>query len=560
MPKAGYKSVLLAISRLFVNTIFQQGVYIFVCADCFIWDLGNKTLFGQCRGGHGLRKEYGWGGISHQINLIWNHQMTERVKSYVIALAITFIGVFYFVTMRPGQEDWSGDFTMYIQNAMNIADGAKYDRSKYIFNPHSISLSPKTTPPVFPLLLVPVYKIFGLNIKAMKLEVGIIFLIFLSLLASLVRQRISFASLLSLLAVFSFHPMIVKFKNAVISDIPFLLFAYWTMYLIQEYYENKNLRTGFFYPVFLGVVMYLSYGTRSCGVVLPLSLLIYEFIHWRRISVKTLIVIGVFIWGAVIEELFFFNNKYYFQLLLLNDARSLITGLQINFHSFLYFWADLGHRKIQAIVFLSSMFFSLSGFITQMRRRISITEVFFILYLGSILSWPAGEGIRYFLPILPLYIFYLFCGIEFWGSQKVSPMYAVIRTTIFIGFLTVLIYSYGLRYYHWDYRAIPDGPYNFESQELFKFVREKTPPDAVFIFRKPTILAFFTGRRASTYQRPKNQDELWQYIRSIGTSYLILSNFLPGDPEYLSPFIKRYQKQLITVYYNKDYRVFKIIE
>lgn len=310
----------------------------------------------------------------------------------------------------------------------------------------------------------------------------------------------------------------------------------------------------------LGFVMYLSYGTRSSGVLLLPSLVVYELIRWRRISACTFISIGVFFFWAVIQGIFFHNDGYYFNLIRHNVENSFAFAVRDNFHSFTFFWANDGHPKIQIVLFLSSMFLALSGFIMQVRRRVLVTEIFFTVYCASILFWPAGEGIRYFVPMLPLFIFYLLCGVEYWASKPVPALPAVLRSVILIGLLGFLVFSYGSRYRSWDYRTIAQGPYQWESRELFQFVRKKTPLDAVFIFRKPRILALFTGRQASAYQRPANQEELWKYMRGIDASYLIYAQPLSNDKNYLSLFIQRYQKQLKLVFINKDFQVFKIIE
>src|SRR2546425_1210967 len=77
------------------------------------------------------------------------------------------VGVFYLATIRDGQ-DWPDDFSQYIQHALNIAEGAPYAATGYIYNPHNPGIGPRTYPPGFPLLLAPVIKGFGLKLRPMR--------------------------------------------------------------------------------------------------------------------------------------------------------------------------------------------------------------------------------------------------------------------------------------------------------------------------------------------------------------------------------------------------------
>jgi hypothetical protein len=478
------------------------------------------------------------------------------MQNCLIVLAITLIGAFYLATIRSS-DDWGGDYAQYIRHAINIADGVKYDQNGYIYNPYAVSW-PKTYPPVFPLLLVPVYKIYGLNTWAMKVEISLLFLIFLFVLTFLVRHRISFASLIGLLIVFSLNPFNLNLKNEVVSDMPFLLFAYLAMFLIQKFYTRENFKAGLYNAIFLGAVIYLSYGTRSLGILLVPSLLAYELVLRRRISAYTFMTIATFLFLAVLQGIFFHSDSDYLKIILHKNAYSVALAVGKNLHSFLSVWSNGDNPKIQAALFFSLLFLAISGFMAQVRRGARITEFFFLIYGASILIWPSTEGLRYFLPMLPLYIFYIFCGTEFWAGKPVGPAFHVMRTVFFIGLLGAVVFNYGLFYRHWDYRALEDGPYKKESVGFFEFVREKIPQDAVLIFRKPPILALFTGRKASTYHCPANQEELWRYMHSINAHYLVYAKPLP-DRQYLAEFIERYQNHLKIVFVNNDFRVFEVV-
>ena len=90
---------------------------------------------------------------------------TYKLEKLIALSLILAIGLFYLSTIRDG-HDWDGDHSMYIQHARNIVEGSDYRESGYIFNPSCPSWGPESYPPVFPLLLSPLYRLYGLNLKA----------------------------------------------------------------------------------------------------------------------------------------------------------------------------------------------------------------------------------------------------------------------------------------------------------------------------------------------------------------------------------------------------------
>ena len=92
-----------------------------------------------------------------------------------LACLLAAIALFYMATIRPGHI-WGDDFAMYVHHAQNIVKGRPYAATGYLFNPHA-PVSPRMYPPVFPFFLVPIYRLFGLNLIPMKLE-QVVFFVF----------------------------------------------------------------------------------------------------------------------------------------------------------------------------------------------------------------------------------------------------------------------------------------------------------------------------------------------------------------------------------------------
>src|SRR2546422_6821939 len=115
----------------------------------------------------------------------------------ILALILATV-VFYIATMRDWHL-WGDDFAMYIHHAKNLASGNAYGDTGYIYNPHYPDIGPRSYPPLFPLLLVPVYKIMGLDLASMKALNIFLFLVFLLLFYQLIRADLPLPYIISIL-------------------------------------------------------------------------------------------------------------------------------------------------------------------------------------------------------------------------------------------------------------------------------------------------------------------------------------------------------------------------
>ena len=195
---------------------------------------------------------------------------------------ILIIGIFYLASIRTG-HNWGGDFGMYIQHAKNISEGVNYRETGYIYNPSSPSLAPKMYPPIYPLLLSPVYKCFGLNLEAMKIEIILFFLFSLFIIFKVFKERLPFKYIVLLIAVLGFNPFFWQRKDNVLSDIPFLFFIYLSIYFTHKAYLSNSFKKNQMQSIILvSILFYLSYGTRNIGIVLIPSLFFYDIIMFFR--------------------------------------------------------------------------------------------------------------------------------------------------------------------------------------------------------------------------------------------------------------------------------------
>jgi hypothetical protein len=489
--------------------------------------------------------------------LNFSSRTTERLRHAVLpAVAVLIVACFYLATIRDG-HDWGGDFSMYILHARNIVEGASYDDSGYIYNPYNPAVGPRTYPPVFPLLLSPVYKLFGLNFTAMKVETVLIFIGSLSLLALVFRREFEPGYLVALILIVGFNPYFWSFKDEILSDIPFLFFVLLSIYLIRAVYDSKRAYTpSLSLAVATGFAAYLCYGTRTIGVVTIVALLayhLYRVAKFSRSAIVTSIVFGVF---AVVQAAVLTGDASYLDQLRLTPE--LVTENAVSYLRQLSLLWDNGYSAIlRKVLFLVVTGICFVGYVSRLRKSMTFLELFPLVYLLPVLLWPSRQGLRFLIPIVPFYVFYFLIGTRQLGQR----MQGEGRHTLLFGSLVVIAFAYGARYTTSDFGQIREGVTKRESVQLFHFVVGSSDTASVFIFSRPRVLALMTGRRSSAFHTPTHDSELWAYFRSISATHLVVGPDVLGvrTEEYLRSFVAWHGDQLRLVFANADFAVYRIV-
>src|SRR5262245_47077561 len=211
-----------------------------------------------------------------------------RRTKFLMAGAVLLVGGLYLATLRPGHE-WDDDYSLYVAHARNLAEGRPYADTGYVYNPHFPSYSPRTYPPVFPLLLAPVYRAFGLDLAAMKAFVVLLYVAFLGVLAALLRRRLRAPYALACLLLVGLNPYLWQLTDRLLSERPFLLFAYLTLGLMDRACAaREQQQRAWGWALLAGLAAYLAFGTRTAGVVLVPSLFAVELLRRRRLGVVSL--------------------------------------------------------------------------------------------------------------------------------------------------------------------------------------------------------------------------------------------------------------------------------
>lgn len=441
----------------------------------------------------------------------------------LIAVAIIFfVAIGYVATLTTGHVFVNDDFAAYVMHAKNLVEGHPYADIRYIPNPDAMWLSPSNGyPPVYPVILAPVYRLFGLDLHAFKIATVLCFIGFLVVYAELTLAELGRAGAAIALMLLAFNHVFWEQRDYILSEFPYLLLSFAAVLAVERIYarlEQHRVEIGS--AILVSALLYCAYGTRTIGITLVIALIIADLAKFRRPSRFLLCVLAL---TAVLIGA---------QTLLLTSPKGYASAFHFSLHTVVvnaeyygktlsYVWQNGFSKGIQIVFALAFTAAATWGFLRSLWRDRGVKEFYLLGYLAVLLAWNAEIGLRGLLPILPLYFFYgLREWIRFFDAARLPVR--VIALGALVGFAAVS-YAGEIRYT----RSAPAEPNvsDADAAQMFALVREHTSPNDVLVFPKPRTLALFTGRRVAALSPEQNEAQSLAFLRTIHASVVI-------DPEW----------------------------
>jgi hypothetical protein len=433
---------------------------------------------------------------------------------------------------------------MYIHHAENIVQGKAYSDTGYIYNP-KVPLGPPTYPPVFPLFLAPLEKVFGLDLTPMKVEVVAFFAGALLLLTLLLRTEMPFPALMGLLAVVGFSPFYWQFKDDVLSDVPFLFFVALALLIVHRAPDwQHRMRWKPLYGVAVGIALYLAIGTRAVGLALIPTLLAMDLIRTKRLTSMTFVPLAVLAVLLAAQGLYVHGGGSYLDQLAPTPA-AVARNLKGYVGTLQHIWRTDRSGSEPPVLFWILAALAVVGFSVRIRQRITVMEIWPVMYPIPLLEWHGRPVGRYLIPWIPFFVFFVLIGSLAAGRilrRRLGTAGAIVVPAVVVA---AILLSYLRVYARTDFGPIAGGPTSPVAEELWRFVKGQTSPHDVFVFAKPRALSLFTGRPASGYYEPRDRQELWAYMRQIRARFLVVS---PLDRRYLRRFVQEYRDEMTEVF------------
>lgn len=490
----------------------------------------------------------------------FNQRYPALLSRFIEHLPVTVlvgISVFYLLTLRNGHP-WRDDFAQYIAHARNLAQGQPYTAIGILHNP-AVVLGPTAYSPLFPLLLVPFYAVFGLNLTAFKVVGVACALGALWLLNVWLRER--FQTPLRVLAVLlvGLHPWFWNYKDQILSDMPFVLLGMLTLVWWERWRDSRGGVKGWM----VGLAMAAAIAARSVGFILLAAVLAEALLRrqWQRRGFLPLI--GIPLLAVVLLNLLLPTTGDY-----LDQTRGWNWSvLQENIASMISIFQDIWRGNLLHIgefdlISVLGIGLLWMGFLFRL-PHIGAVEGYFLGTLAMIVLWPYSQDVRFYLPILFFVFYYVLFGwqqiitflrkfsrFSFGAVQKGIPVFVLAFFTA--GILQGYLSDYQDYSLH-EFRAGIGLP---ASQQMFSYIREETHAGDVVAFFKPRVLALLTGRTAfAPYWNPQQPQRLMEDLTAFQADVLVV-----WKPEYgaLATFARHHSATFNLLFENNDFEIYSV--
>lgn len=483
-------------------------------------------------------------------------------NALVLVGLIGALGALHLATLRQGQE-WGDDFSLYVAHARNLAEGRPYADTGYVYNPANPVVSPRTYPPIFPLLLVPIYLLWGMNLTAMKVWVVLLFLALLAVLALLLSKRLPLPYVAGCLALFALNPYVWQQKDRLLSETPFMLFAYLALLLAEKAQQEAVRRRALLWGLAAGTAAYLAFGTRTVGVVLIPSFLVCDSLRRRRLGTASAAIVAAFLAGVAVQKcLLVVEGSYLDQLTFdpLLYARIARTQVQA-WGTFL----ENGYNNTARLVLFACLLAAACGaWLSRLREKRGVTacECFFVFNAVLLMFWPAAEYERRFLlPVLPLFFLWVAEGLH----RLATTSFGRLEKPIAAALASAVLLSYAGWYSRLEAGPIHDGVSTPEAIALFDWVRQQTDPRDVFVFPKPRAFALYTNRRSLAHHHADDSPRLARTLRKHGATHVVVyhSSLLPNfqkSGRLVERLVAENPSCFDKIYENQGFRIYRLRE
>ena len=430
-------------------------------------------------------------------------------------------------------------------------------------------------------MLAPLYAMFGLDLLPMKVGLCVLAVASMGVAAALFRDRLTPPYLTALVAVFGLSPYLTELTNNVLSDIPFTLLTLLGLLALDRTYRAAPLsgRQGC-WAVFGLLAMGGAVITRALGLALPVAVLGYDLLRFRRLPGGTLALTAV---AAALCFCFFVGQSAVvadaaevgregieaegsggggnYGALFQQNALARLSELPRMVATSAYGYAKQSriywHGEAEPLPGLATALQLLllalagAGYVLCLRRSLTLTEVFLLVYGAALLPWGFVVP-RHVLPLVPLLLFYALTALAWLDVRMRRRVGAgVLLPALALTTLT----TYGLSYAHLEFDRTSEGPLSPDALATYEHIRQHTAPDAVIIFRRPRVLALYTGRPSAIYHQASDA-ELFAYLHRIGAGYVLEGGHQPGSP--VRALTERHPERFRLVFKRGEYELYRL--
>ncbi len=218
----------------------------------------------------------------------------------------------------------------------------------------------------------------------------------------------------------------------------------------------------------------------------------------------------------------------------------------------------------------------LVGYLFSVIRHRSVIEYYTFFYLLTYILWPARQGTRFLVPIIPFLFYYLFgflkqiirlliFSVRQWTNRRqfieITGIFALTGIFILLNFHENIQLIQDERYRPYYRGGRPDVLADF-----VQWFRANTPDDTVIVSTNPASVQLFfeklapkhrTGRKTFGFAWIDHPAEVLQAMDELSTDYVIS---VPSGKAatYLHPVLHKYPDRFEAIHRHKIYKKYVI--
>ncbi len=441
---------------------------------------------------------------------------------FLWSLFFALVAAVYYFARDAYYIGFFNDDAHYILGARSLLLRGSYDE---LFSPqqaHNVQYFPG-----YPMLLAAWTSVFSESPQSLR-AISVLFSLCLIVIAvAYARDKLQSKSLAGFGFLLAFNSLNLSLAGSVLSDIPFTL-CLMSLLLV---YDRTAKTGGALMPGLVGLLGGCLVLIRPLGALIVFAVLADLCLkrNWKKgvalASSTAFVVLVGMQWHVSIKEMFLAKLSELFAthesagtgiLPLMRHVYGNGTRYLFDMFSFVTFrppaqWFGTGLRSFFT-VFLSILF--ALGLIDSMKKS---RVVFFslLLYMAVIATWPV-YATRYLVPVIPLFLFCLFRGLER-CAETVPRIRSVVPIVGALGALLCLPPAVQILHasiYKDTVMAKAPG-------EVFDWIRTHTPEGAVFLTINEAELYWNTERYAVTLRRYKDSADLVKEARRQKIDYIL---------------------------------------
>ena len=435
-----------------------------------------------------------------------------------IAVIAMLAGAFIFwLCTMINDSGYADDFAFYLTQGDNIYHHHSYADNGFTVNEYNLTYSPAAYPPGFPFFIAVLRTFFGASMNTVRILNACCLLVYVFFAWLILKDKLSPRYEILLVFILAFSPFIWITKNLILSDALAVAFLYAGFFVLVK---TKDRTANF---ILAGILFTCSCTVRSAAVLIIPALLLFDLIKFRRIKKGSIIMSATTVLLIIFIQVIYPVHTGYGDIIsgtyIGNDfsigMADIFGRLNAYIDSFDYMFLPFGvNGQLNHLFARFLLVAAACGFYVQCRKQFSVFEIFFILQFVLLAVFPGFQGIRYLLPVIPLYFYYAASALQLVKGKILS--HSVYVTVLVLA--AFLFYSFYVRQ---SYAQVSDDYHKPDMQNFLADLQENVPEDAMVMSAKPRALYLYAHRRGTVFNSPQFAAQLPDAIRKYHVGYLV---------------------------------------